>query len=407
MRRQAGHALGLLVVALGAVVLLEYVTRRSLGMDLLFGDAVRDWFPAGVPGRPSPHTALVFLAAGAALAFLDADAEHGNRPARVLTPAATLIAGAALFGRVCHVGYLTGSAHVSGMSLTTATVLMALTVGIVLCRPERPPMTILTSGGVGGAVVRRLGCTCAGAIVVIGIILTGAGRSGSLLAGLSTTLAMTILIATVYAVLAWTGSALDVAERDQQALVAALGAERDFTQTVLQSLRDGVIVLAARGTVVQVSQRWCEITGFPSREVVGLAAPFPWWPPEHADRCLVEWTAVLAGQMATEGQIDIRRADGVIVNIMAAFEPVRDGSGEVRMFVGTYRTSPNATRSRPSAGEWPSSSTTSSNSPMTSCASPGRTATSNGSTLPGKGCSATGRPRCSPRHISSSFTPRT
>ena len=337
-RRRAGQALGLLVAALGAAVLFEYISRHSLGIDLLlFGGTARAWLPAGVPGRPAPHAALLFLVIGLALVFLDAEFGPGVRPARVLSPAAALIAAVALLGCICKVEYLRASAHVSGMSLTCASTLTALAVGIVLCRPEQPPMTILTGGGVGGAVVRRLTLTCAGVIAVIGVVLAAAGRSGGLLPGLGVTLATTILIATLYAVLAHTRSALDRAERDQLALIAALSTERDFSQTVVRSLRDGVIVFDRDGMVLQASPRWFEITGYSSDEIIGRSAPFPWWPADDEARRLADWTAVLTSQEAVEGQTDIERPDGAPVNVSATFVPVRQATGAVRMFVATYR----------------------------------------------------------------------
>jgi len=336
-RRRAGQALGLAVAAFGVAVLFQYVSGHDLGVDLLlFGDPVRAWVSAGVPGRPSPNAALLFLVIGLALAFLDTDFGKGIRPARVLSPAAPLIGAVALLGMLFHVSYLRDSANASGMSLTAAIVLSALAVGIVLCRPERPPMTILTGGGVGGAVVRHLAFTCGTVITVIGAILAAASRLDGLLAGLSVTLASTILVATLYTVLAQARSALDRADRDQQALVAALSAERDFSQTIVQSLRDGVIVLDAQGVVLQTSPRWCEITGYAPQEIIGRKAPYAWWPADQVASRLARWTAVLASQVPVEGRGDIQCSDGTTINVRVTFVPVLAAAGHVRMFVGTY-----------------------------------------------------------------------
>jgi PAS domain-containing protein len=67
---------------------------------------------------------------------------------------------------------------------------------------------------------------------------------------------------TQYLVFLRTGAALDQARR-------ALRDERDFSQTVLRSLSEGVITLGPDGAVLQVNPRWCEITGLSAQDAVG------------------------------------------------------------------------------------------------------------------------------------------
>jgi PAS domain S-box-containing protein/prepilin-type processing-associated H-X9-DG protein len=337
-RRWAGRVLGLLAAAIGAAVLVEYAVGRDVGVDLLlFGDTVRAWSAPGIPGRPSPHAALLFLLVGLTLALLDATAGPAGRVARVLMPTCVLVAGVALFARVCNVAYLDGHARAGGMSLTTAATLTALTIGMALSRPERQPAALFADGGVGATAVRRLAVTSTGVIVLIGVILAAADHSDGPFPGLGVTVGTMILVGTLYAVLARTRAALDRADRDQQALVVALSAERDFSQTVLRALRDGVMVFDIRGAVLHVNPRWCEITGYSAGETVGRTAPFPWWPDDQVAHRFALWSEVLASQSGIEGRADIRRPDGVAVNVSAALFPVRDATGKVLMFIGTYR----------------------------------------------------------------------
>src|SRR5512132_4306101 len=64
-RRRLGALAGGLVVLVAGLTLVEYLWR-SLGIDELVSNNTQGTYP----GRPSPHTALVFLLVGATLVLL-------------------------------------------------------------------------------------------------------------------------------------------------------------------------------------------------------------------------------------------------------------------------------------------------------------------------------------------------
>jgi PAS domain S-box-containing protein len=327
-RRRAGHVLGLLVALYGAAVLAEYVTGRSMGIDLiLFSGRVRGWAVNNVPGRASPYSVVVFLVTGLALALLDIDAGHRHRPARALTLATALAAFAAFLGYLFDTGGPRhGSNGISGMALGSTVSFVILALGILACRPGRPPARAFSGNGAGATMLRRIVPVVTAALLLAVLVTALAGPAIG--KGLALTAAATIIVVTLYLVFLRTGAALDQASR-------ALRDERDFSQTVLGSLSEGVITLGPDGAVLQVNARWCEITGLSAQNAVGLRPPYPWWPPEMVAEATARLGAMLATGSAVESRTVIRRPDSTEVEVRTTATPVRDDAG-LRMIVGTY-----------------------------------------------------------------------
>jgi PAS domain S-box-containing protein len=330
-RRRAGQVLGLLVALLAATVLIEYATGRSAGIDLLlFPGRLRAWTTHGALGRPSPYAGVAFLCTGLALALLDADAGHRHRPARVLVPATALVACVALIGYVFGVQDLRyGNHQISGLALSSMITFVLLAVGILACRPDRPPAHVFTGRGPGAAATRRM-VPVVTAALLIAVLVTVIGRSGLAIGeGLAAAAAVTTVMVTLYLVFLRAGAALDRAGR-------ALSDERDFSQTVVRSLREGVITTGPDGEVLQVNPRWCEITGLPAQDVIGLRPPYPWWSPgEVADRT-AQFASLLTAEAEVESDMVIRRPDGTKIEVLTTAAPVRNEAG-LRMIVATYR----------------------------------------------------------------------
>ena len=152
--RTAGRVATLLAFALSATVFSQFVHGHNLGIDLLLFHE-----PAGTagtvhPGRMAVNTSLCFVLVS--LALLTLDTKRGV----VITPAFGLaVMGASLLALV---GYLTGLTSLYGfakqtqMAVPTAFGLLFLGGGLVASRPDRGPMRLFTSDGVGGGLVRRI-----------------------------------------------------------------------------------------------------------------------------------------------------------------------------------------------------------------------------------------------------------
>ncbi|NGY58009.1 PAS domain S-box protein [Lentzea sp. NEAU-D13] len=326
-RRRTGQALGLLVTLVGALVLAEYQTGLHLGVDtLLFPDRVAQWAVTDFPGRPSPHTAIAFVLTGLALALLDIDGRRGHRPAAVLAPAGALVAVVALLGHAYGLVYLSGDSRIGQMSFSTAVSHIALSVGLLACRPNRTTARVYLGGAESGEVLRQLRLAITALLVLFGLLLNAVGSkdADSRNAVITVSTAATVLI--LYVVFLRAGSDLDRAARTQRKLLAELRGERDFNRTVLRSLREGVLIADPSGRVLEVNPRWCEITGHPKEKAVGVEPPYPWLPLSSG--------APAADDV--EEDVLLCRHDGSEIAVQVTTAKVRDGEG-IRLVVSSYR----------------------------------------------------------------------
>jgi len=324
-RRRSGQTLAWAVALFGMTVLVEYATGRGLGIDnLTFVDQVRAWSDAPYPGRSSPHAALAFTVTGLAMALLDADGRGGHRPAQLLAPAGALVAGMVLLGQAYGLAYL----HGKGTPYAAAATFLLLSVALLAARPARPMAQVFLGNGPGADTVRRIGPVVGSALLLVGVLLSAIGRY-HLPDEVALVAAVTgALVLMLYLLFVRVGIGLDRDSRVQRDLLTALRAERDLGETVLGSLREGVLIAAPDGQVIRVNSSWCEITGYPAMEVVGCRPPYPWLPDDRAPYLL-----------DTDDERDrfVQRLDGTAVAVQVMTSLLRDGEGPVRWLVTSYR----------------------------------------------------------------------
>jgi PAS domain S-box-containing protein len=155
-RARLGFALSIAVTLIAALTLAEYLARVDLGIDqLLFADAVKS---IGVthPGRMAIATAAALLLIGAALLTMDVESRRGIRPAEWFALASALICFVVLLGYLYGLRSLQGIVPYASMALHTATAMFLLSLGVLLARPARGLVSLLTTRGAGGAMGRRL-----------------------------------------------------------------------------------------------------------------------------------------------------------------------------------------------------------------------------------------------------------
>lgn len=161
----AGRLLAVAVIGFSAVVLAEYATASSFGLDQLwFPDAVR-LRQASSPGRPSPQTAMPLLFMAVAVALMRV--ERGTRwifPISLLAGAAgpLVTAAAYLFDGIALVGVSAST----GQALSTAVALLLLAGAVSLARPDRFPLAWLFSRPDWRSLVRLVVILAAFPIVV-------------------------------------------------------------------------------------------------------------------------------------------------------------------------------------------------------------------------------------------------
>jgi signal transduction histidine kinase/CheY-like chemotaxis protein len=141
---------------MGALMLVEYLTGWNSGFDAgLFGGLVR---ASGLPhpGRMTPAASLNFTLLGLALMFLDFEPWKGFRPSQHAALASSVVGLVGLLGYAYGVPSLYGFSAYSSMALHTALVFTFLGLGVMMARPDKALMGVVTSPHGGGSTARRL-----------------------------------------------------------------------------------------------------------------------------------------------------------------------------------------------------------------------------------------------------------
>lgn len=110
----------------------------------------------------------------------------------------------------------------------------------------------------------------------------------------------------------------------QQALVA----ETNFRRAMENSLLTGMRAMDMQGRITYVNAAFCQMTGWTSEELIGLTAPFPYWPEEDRDLLAKRLEEELAGNTTPGGfQVRVVRKDGTMFDARLYLAPLIDAKG--------------------------------------------------------------------------------
>jgi len=118
---------------------------------------------------------------------------------------------------------------------------------------------------------------------------------------------------------------------EQRSSYEALNASVDFTKSIIQSMDSGFSVLGLDGVATDANPALCEMTGFTKQELIGCAAPHPYWPPEEYPTI----QAALEDTMTSEGadfELIFMRKDGKRFPVSVSAFAIKDRHGMVMGF---------------------------------------------------------------------------
>ncbi len=151
-----GRAFAAVVLAIGALTLIERLTDVDLGIDLLlFASAVRR-YPYLPPGRMAVNSAVDFALLGVALLVVRARAEQLRKLGDTLAVMAFVLATLALVGYAYGVRQLYAFDVAAGMALLTALNFTLLSVGVLASLPADGIARFLRGDDAGAVLTRRL-----------------------------------------------------------------------------------------------------------------------------------------------------------------------------------------------------------------------------------------------------------
>ena len=257
-----GRCLAVAVGTVAVLILVEFATGRTFGVDeVWFGDSLPNPQTAW-PGRPGRQVAFSLLLLSIAVAT--ARVTRPRSPAMWLS---CLLAGMVM-PWIAALAYLFRSvalvriAESAGMALTTSLSTMLLGVATLTLRPERNPVAWMRSRLNRGILLRLAGIFVGFPVLVglflrllIGVVGEDVGET------LSTALGTVILGVTTFYL-----------SRREQRLIDALGADRAVLRATADGMLDPQILLeAVRDSDGRVRDLVCRSANHATREHLGLA----------------------------------------------------------------------------------------------------------------------------------------
>jgi len=123
--------------------------------------------------------------------------------------------------------------------------------------------------------------------------------------------------------------------------------EKDFSENLVASLREGFCILSPKGTIVEVNPAFCVMTGFAREELIGSEAPHPFWPSDRARRMRTFMLRAARGDLR-DYDVTFQRKDGSTSPAVVSPAVPQGTEHQLGAYFATIRdTSRNKNRSRP------------------------------------------------------------
>ncbi len=199
--RRTIQAFAVIILLIGLLTLVEHGTGWDLGIDQLLFKESATAVATSSPNRMAPNTALVGVMFGSALLLLS-QPRPNYRLLQFLAIGSFLIAWLAIIGYAYGISNFYGIGSYTKMALNTAVAYAACSIAILLFRPDRGFITVVTSEHAGGIMAKGLFPAAIGIPPIMGWLLLLGNRSGfyDSEVGLSLTV---ILDTIIFATLIW------------------------------------------------------------------------------------------------------------------------------------------------------------------------------------------------------------
>ncbi len=173
VRRWIVRVCGAAVVLLGAVVLVEYLTKWNPGLNRILFRPALEAAGGPFPGRASHYVAAALVLLGCGLLGLHATGRP-HRFSQFLALAGGLVAGLGLVGHIVRYDPFYRTSATSGMAVHTGIALLLVSVATLLARPQEGLVKLLLSADAGGLAARQL----LPLPLLLTLVLSGLGLAG-------------------------------------------------------------------------------------------------------------------------------------------------------------------------------------------------------------------------------------
>jgi PAS domain S-box-containing protein len=130
------------------------------------------------------------------------------------------------------------------------------------------------------------------------------------------------------------GTIQDITERKQAEI--ALKAAKEFTDKLIMSMQEGLLIVNLEGEIMMVNKSFCDILGYTEKELIGLNLPYPFAKTEDLELMLAIKDDVATGETKSF-QLEFFKKNGD--KFLASFLSgnILDDKGEVIAFFGTVK----------------------------------------------------------------------
>ncbi|MEW6582377.1 MAG: diguanylate cyclase [Actinomycetota bacterium] len=125
-------------------------------------------------------------------------------------------------------------------------------------------------------------------------------------------------------------------DRLRRRVVLSVARQAEERGAIIGAMQDGLVAVGPDGRILEVNERFCELTGLTRDTLVGSRAPRPYWPERDADTLASLEGRHLAGE-AGDSDIELRRADGALVPVTYSAAPLVDHRGRPGGYVATVK----------------------------------------------------------------------
>ena len=322
--RQIAITFASVVCVLAALTVTEYALHVDLKIDRLFMRMLLNASTGYPAGRSAPLTALALLSLGVGVAAIDVRVARRLYATEVLSAIALLIALLALAGYVYGATDIYGGPvpH-TGVSPQTIAGTLALSLGLLCLRPERPMMQLITSSHAGGFMVRRL-LLGAFAIPAVGLlVVVGVGTSmytqpfGEALLAVA---AMAIALVLVF----FTGRAVDRLDAIRIESERQIANREERLRYLIDHASDAIFIADLDGRYLEVNDAACTLVGHRREDIVGKTI-VDFIPPEDVKRLAVSKDVMLQRDVTQVDEWRLKRADGSYVPVEVSAKILPDG----------------------------------------------------------------------------------
>lgn len=333
--KKAAAALGAIVVmAIGALTLAEYVSRARFGIDeLLFREVPAEnlWFP----GRMAPASALNFVMLGTALLLLDRGRVQW---VLVLALAAGLSASLALAGYLYGAEFLYGLGGTTEMAMHTSVAFLLLSAGVAVACVDEGLMAMIRGNSAAGVLVRRLLPAAFIVPLVLGWLRLLGQRAGLFGTEFGTELLVVTVVFIFVVFIWWSTRTVIRLDAGRARAEAELRASEARFRLLVSGVKDyGIFALDRDGRVATWNAGAERIKGYSAGEIIGRHFSC-FYPPESIESGVPQRELEVAAREGRFEEEGIRlRKDGSCFWANVVITPLRDPEGNLSGFSKVVR----------------------------------------------------------------------